>query len=101
MHLSGFPDNESGLVTLTHPLVSFYYRRDGSLGSYRVWHQQLMLQPAKLIKAKFGLLSRMGLVSAEEQQVPHSVLVAPIVEFTIYLPPKIVTDGNVGDFVPR
>lgn len=90
MCLPGFPDTESGLVYLTHPLVSFYHRRDGRVGTYRVWHQQLMVQPASLISAHFGLLSRTGLVSEEEQQSPHSVLVQPIVEFTIYLPPKIV-----------
>ncbi len=88
--LPGFPDTESGLVYLTHPLVSFYHRRDGRVGSYRVWHDQLRVQPASIVTAQFGLLSRMGLVSAEEQQSPHSVLVQPIVEFTIYLPPKIV-----------
>ncbi|MCL4266259.1 MAG: DUF2071 domain-containing protein [Anaerolineae bacterium] len=90
MHLPGFPDTESGLVYLTHPLASYYRRRDGRVGTYRVWHQQLMVQPASLIAAKFGLLSRAGLVSEEEQHAPHSVLVAPLIEFTIYLPPKIV-----------
>lgn len=88
--LPGFPDTEGGLVYLTHPLVSFYHRRNGRVGTYRVWHEQLMVQPASLIQAQFGLLSRIGLVSAEEQQTPHSVLVQPIVEFTIYLPPQIV-----------
>jgi hypothetical protein len=91
--LPGFPDTESGLVYLTHPLVSFYHRRDGRVGSYRVWHQQLRVQPASLITANFGLLSRAGLVSAEEQQTPHSVLVQPMVEFTIYLPPQIVAES--------
>lgn len=90
MCLPGFRDTENGLVYLTHPLAGFYHRRDGRVGTYRVWHQQLMVQPARLIEAKFGLLSRTGLVSEEEQQAPHSVLVQPIVEFTIYLPPKIV-----------
>ncbi|MBX3059283.1 MAG: DUF2071 domain-containing protein [Anaerolineae bacterium] len=92
--LPGFPDTESGLAYLTHPLVSFYHRRDGRVGTYRVWHEQLMVQPASLIKANFGLLSRTGLVTAEEQQMPHSVLVQPIAEFTIYLPPKIVASAS-------
>ncbi len=94
LSLPGFPDTESGLAYLTHPLVSFYHRRDGRVGTYRVWHEQLMVQPASLIKANFGLLSRTGLVSEEEQQTPHSVLVQPIVEFTIYLPPKIVASAS-------
>jgi len=88
--LDGFPDNETGLVYLTHPLAGFYHRRDGKLGTYRVWHKQLDVKVAQLKSAKFGLLTRMGLVTEEEQQVPHSVLVEPINEFTIYLPPKLV-----------
>ena len=86
----GFPDTETGLVYLTHPLAGFYHRRDGKLGTYRVWHKQLVVSAARLESARFGLLDRMGLVSEAEQQLPHSVLVEPINEFTIYLPPQIV-----------
>ena len=45
---------------------------------------------ANLKSANFGLLTRLGLVTEEEQQIAHSVLVEPINEFTIYLPPKVV-----------
>lgn len=90
IELAGFPDNETGLVYLTHPLAGFYYRRDGKLGTYRVWHKQLKVSSANLKSASFGLLSRLGLVTHEEQQVPHSVLIEPINEFTIYLPPRVV-----------
>ncbi len=94
LRLPGFPDIETGLVFLTHPLAGFYHRRDGKLGTYRVWHKQLAVRPAELVSAHFGLLDRMGLVSAAEQQHPHSVLVEPINEFTIYLPPQIVQAEN-------
>lgn len=90
LQLPGFPDVETGLVYLTHPLAGFYHRRDGKLGTYRVWHRQLVVQPASLVSANFGLLSRMNLVGTDEQQTPHSVLVQPLNEFTIYLPPKVV-----------
>ena len=90
IELAGFPDTETGLVYLTHPLAGFYHRRDGKLGTYRVWHKQLDVSSASLISANFGLLSRLGLVTYEEQQFPHSVLIEPINEFTIYLPPKVV-----------
>ena len=90
LNLSGFPDNETGLVYLTHPLAGFYYRRDQKLGTYRVWHKQLLVRPAQLLSANFGLLSRMNLVAPEEQQAPHSVLVQPVNEFTIYLPPSVI-----------
>ena len=90
IELPGFPDTETGLVYLTHPLAGFYHRRDGKLGTYRVWHKQLEVTCAKLKSANFGLLSRLGLVSNEEQQIAHSVLIEPINEFTIYLPPKVL-----------
>jgi hypothetical protein len=90
LNLNGFPDTETGQVFLTHPLRGFYHRRDGKLGTYHVWHKQLEVMPGKLISADFGLLDRLGLVTKLEQQHPHSVLMEPVNEFTIYLPPKIV-----------
>jgi len=87
--LDGFDDNEAGLVYLTHPLAGFYRRRDGKLGSYRVWHKKLEVSSATLISADFDLLTRLNLVTHSEQQTPHSVLIEPINEFTIYLPPKV------------
>lgn len=89
-NLPGFPDTESALVYLTHPLAGFYYRRDGKLGTYRVWHKELLVKPATLKSAKFGLLSRLGIVSESEQLNPYSVLIEPLNEFTIYLPPTVV-----------
>ncbi|MGE3347501.1 MAG: DUF2071 domain-containing protein [Ramlibacter sp.] len=91
LDLPGFPDVETGLVYLTHPLAGFYHRRDGRLGTYRVWHTKLEVAGARLIRADFGLLSRLNLVHKDEQQSPHSVLVEPMNEFTIYLPPKVLS----------
>ena len=84
----GFPDLESYQVFLTHPLAGFYHRQDGKLGSYRVWHDRLKPQPAKLQHARFELLERLNLVSFEDQLNPYSVLIEPMNEFTIYLPPQ-------------
>jgi len=86
----GFPDVESALVYLTHPLAGFYYRRDGKLGTYRVWHKELEVRPAKLLSAKFRLLSDLGIVNESEQGSPYSVMIEPINEFTIYLPPTVI-----------
>lgn len=93
-HLAGFPDTETALMYLTHPLTGFYYRRDGQLGTYRVWHERLAVRPATLVSARFGLLERMQLVSAEEQLTPHSVLLQPVNEFTIYLPPRVIDEDK-------
>jgi len=86
----GFPNTESALVYLTHPLAGFYYRRDGKLGTYRVWHKELEVKPATLLSAKFKLLSELGIVEESEQNSPYSVLIEPINEFTIYLPPTVI-----------
>ena len=90
LNIPGFKNTETALVFLTHPLAGFYYRRDGKLGTYRVWHKKLEVSPAVLEFASFGLLSRMGLVTEAEQQEPHSVLIEHVNEFTIYLPPKVL-----------
>ncbi|MDB2386010.1 DUF2071 domain-containing protein [Shewanella sp.] len=90
IQLAGFPDLDTGLVYLTHPLTGYYHRRDGKLGTYAVWHKQLAVSAGTLISARFDLLSRLGLVTLDEQQKAHSVLIEPINEFTIYLPPKLV-----------
>lgn len=89
-HYAGFPDLESYLVFLTYPLAGFYHRRDGQLGTYRVWHERLQPKPAQLLHAKFDLLERLNLVSFEDQLNPYSVLIEPMNEFTIYLPPQII-----------
>ncbi|WP_045856524.1 DUF2071 domain-containing protein [Teredinibacter purpureus] len=86
----GFPDVESALVYLTHPLAGFYYRRDSKLGTYRVWHKELEVTPAKLVSASFKLLSDLEIVKKSEQNSPYSVLIEPINEFTIYLPPTVI-----------
>lgn len=90
LNFSGFPNIESALVYLTNPLAGFYYRRDGKLGTYRVWHKELDVKPAKLESAKFTLLSKLGIVYESEQGSPYSVLIEPINEFTIYLPPTVL-----------
>lgn len=86
----GFPDTETALVYLTHPLRGYYHRRDGRVGTYHVWHDRLGVHFGRLMSADFGLLARLGLVSLEEQQDPHSVLLDPIARFTIYLPPRVL-----------
>ncbi|MFP3983251.1 MAG: DUF2071 domain-containing protein [Desulfurivibrionaceae bacterium] len=92
--LPGFPDTETGLVYLTHRLVGYYYRRDGKLGTFRVWHRKLEVKPATFSQISFGFLSGLGLVDKNEQQYPHSVLLGPMHEFTIYLPPKVIEQEN-------
>jgi hypothetical protein len=86
--LAGIPDFEAGLVTLTHPLLGVYYRRDGRLGSYRIWHDRLGCTAGRVKRAKIGLVDRLGIVPYSEQHTPHSVLIQHETEFAIYLPPE-------------
>lgn len=86
--LEGFNDLEKGLSILTHPLDGAFYRRDGLLGSYSVWHERLRCTLGRAVGMKVELFERLGLVDAAEQQKPHSVLIQPETEFTIYLPPR-------------
>lgn len=89
----GFPDAETGLVALTHPLTGYYTRRDGHLGSYAVWHERLMPSAGRVRSARWDLLDRLGIVPFAEQRTPHSVLVQPRTEFIVRLPPRRVYDG--------
>lgn len=86
---AGFPDEETALVYLTHPLSGYYTRRDGKLGSYSIWHDTLAMHPAQVVEARFDALQRLGVASFEEQRRPYSVLVQAQTEFTIYLPPGL------------
>jgi hypothetical protein len=72
--LDGFPDLETAMLVLTYPLTGFYRRRDGMLGSYKVWHDRLSLRAGVCRKARFGLLDRLGLVRFEDQKRPYSVM---------------------------
>lgn len=90
--LAGFPDVETGLVVLTHPLAGFYTRTDGTLGSYAIWHDRLAPVAGRVRQARWGLFDRLGLVPFAEQQTAHSVLIQPRTEFIVHLPPRRV-DG--------
>ena len=89
-NLIGFPDLETGLVLLTHPLRGFFYRRDGKLGSYSIWHDRLQTTEGRVAAASFRLLQELGLVHDGDVSGVHSVLIQHKTDFTIYLPPIIV-----------
>jgi hypothetical protein len=95
--LDGFRDLEAGLVSLTHPLTGVYYRRDGQLGTYRIWHERLRCTSGRLVKARFELLERLGIASYAEQAAPHSVLLQRRTEFAIYLPPERLESDDASN----
>src|SRR5262249_51967150 len=85
----GFPDAETALVVLTHPLRGYYTRRDGRLGTYSVWHDRLSPDAGRVRVARFGLLDRLCLVPLSDQSRPYSVLIQPTTEFLVRLPPRL------------
>lgn len=82
--LEGFPDLESGLVLLTHPMKGFFYRRDGQLGTYSIWHGRMQPTVGRVLKADFPLFNRLGI----SYDSVHSILIQPKIDFTVYLPPR-------------
>jgi Uncharacterized conserved protein (COG2071) len=94
-HLDGFDDLESGLVLLTHPLRGYFFRRDGALGSYAIWHDRLQPTAGRVIEARYPLLDALGLVPQDDTAAIHSVLIQKAVDFTIYLPPRRIVEGRV------
>lgn len=88
--LDGFVDAEETAVVLTHPLSGYFYRRDGRLGSYAVWHDRLQLHHAVARRARFAVFEQLGLVAPDT--APHSVLVQHTTEFIILLPPHLLQE---------
>jgi hypothetical protein len=93
---AGFPDVETGLVVLTHPLTGVYARRDGHLGSYTVWHEPLAPSAGRVRSARWSLLDRLDIVPFSDQHEAHSVLIQPSTEFIVRLPPHRVGNRRAG-----
>jgi len=88
--LAGVSNLEAGLVLLTHPLRGYFFRQDGALGSYAIWHDRAHLTVGTIQEVRYPLLQRLGLVEDGDQSDIYSVLIQPSIYFTIYLPPTRV-----------
>jgi hypothetical protein len=94
--LAGVSNLEAGLVLLTHPMRGYFFRRDGALGSYRIWHDRMTPTVGEIREARYPLLQRLGLVTEGDRASIHSVLLQPNIAFTIYLPPSRVSSERAG-----
>jgi hypothetical protein len=92
--LSGVSNLEAGLVLLTHPMRGYFFRRDGVLGSYAIWHDRTTPTVGEIREARYPLLQRLELVPEGDLRSIHSVLLQPNIDFTIYLPPSSVSSEN-------
>lgn len=86
--LDGFADEEDTAVVLTHPTEGYYYRRDGHLGTYSIWHDRLQMFHARAHRLRIRLLEDLGLIGPHAE--PHSILLQREVEFLVHLPPRKV-----------
>lgn len=85
---AGFASAAEMQLLLTHPVDGYFYRTDNKLGTYSVWHDLMQFTRGEAQDLYFSLYESLGILSAEEMQRPHSILLCPSVEFAIRLPPK-------------
>lgn len=88
--LPGFANLEAGLVLLTHPLRGYFFRQDGELGSYAIWHDRVQPTTGELREADYPLLGGLGLWPSQASPTVQSVPIQRNIDFTIYLPPTKV-----------
>jgi hypothetical protein len=94
LEMAGISSLEAGLVSLTQPMRGFFYRTDGALGSYSIWHGRVSPTVGAIQEARYPLLQKLGLVDDGDQTDIHSVLLQQNIDFTIYLPPSRIGAGS-------
>ena len=86
--LDGFKDIDEQVHILTHPVIGYYTVSDKELGTYEIWHPKIDLKEGKATHLYFGLFEKLGFLTKEEMNNPHSVLITPNIEFDVLLPPR-------------
>lgn len=86
-HPGPIPEGLDALILL-YPMKGYYYKRNGTLGHYRIWHGTLPVRTGACQTAYFSLLESLSLLSKAEMQQPVSVLLCNEVAFEIALPPQ-------------
>lgn len=87
--LPGFASLAQQKLLLTHPVTGYFSRRDGQTSHYSIWHPPAQLTHAEPEALYFRPLETAGLLSPEQMQRPHSVLLQPEIPYRIYLPPVL------------
>lgn len=86
--LDGFKSIEEQTHILTHPVIGYYHRDNQELGTYEIWHPKIDVKEGKSKHLYFELFQKLGFLTKEEMNNPHSVLITPKIEFDILLPPR-------------
>lgn len=84
----GFESISHTKLFLTHPVEGFYYRTNGKIGTYQIWHPEMMLTQAQADFLYFQPFEDLQLLSKTEMRHPHSVFICPEILFKVALPPK-------------
>ncbi len=84
----GFDSLTEMELILTHPVQGYYWRLNGRLGSYSIWHDKIPLTTAKSKNLYFSLYEKLDLLTPTEMQHPHSIFLCPQTHFDVHLPPK-------------
>lgn len=85
-------------LILTHPVDGYFYRLDGRVGGYSIWHEIIPLTLGKPKNLYFSLYETLNIMSKTEMQQPHSIFLCPRISFDIYMPPKPKGDKVRGHF---
>ena len=88
--MDGFASLDEMKLILTQPVQGFYRRLDDKLGTYQVWHKEMVCTKGISENLYFSLYEKIGLMSKDEMQQPHSIFLCPEVEFDVHLPPETV-----------
>ncbi len=83
-------------LILTHPVDGYFYRLDGRIGGYGIWHDVIPLTTAHPLNLYFSLYERLGIMDRAEMQAPHSIFICPRILFEIYMPPRAVNSKTVN-----
>jgi hypothetical protein len=91
--VEGFKSSDEMKLILTHPVDGYFYRSDHQVGKYSVWHKEIQFTIGQAKDLYFSLYEDLGLLSKDEMQHPHSVLICPEAEFKVLLPPRLYSSG--------
>jgi len=86
--LEGFRSLEEMKRILTHPMDGFYQRSDKKIGTYSVLHPEIQPTIGQSKSLYFSFYEQAEILTKEEMKTPHSIFIAPEVEFKINLPPR-------------
>jgi hypothetical protein len=86
----GFASFDEMKLILTHPVDGYFYRADNKVGGYSVWHEEIPFTAGRPHDLYFSLYEKLGLLSRDEMQQPHSVFMCPATEFQVFLPPRVI-----------